>query len=126
MLVTLFALAAVVGAEGPPCAILSRHQLLTGSSVDCCESCSLGWLRTTSWVTSSVKTSSLDTNSNTLKVESHGSGDLGLILSDRNSTVVAASDTKVLTRPCGECVSFDYCLDHGGHVNMWHRTCTRL
>ena len=126
MLLSLFAVAVALGSEGTPCAVVARHQLLTGSSIDCCESCSLGWLRTSSWITSSVKTMSVDSNSEIVQLDARGSGDLTLHSSDSIFDTLATADSKVLTRPCGECVSYDHCLNRGGHVNTWHRTCTRL
>lgn len=126
MLLTIIAAAAVVSSEGPSCAILSRHQLLTGTSIDCCESCSLGWIRSTSWITSSVKTEMVDSDSQQIRFEHVGSGGETTDLETLTSNRMSATDSKEVTRPCGECVSVDDCLNHGGHVNMWHRTCTQL
>lgn len=119
-------LAAAHAATGPPCAVVSRHKLLTGKTVDCCESCSLGWIRSTTWVTSSVTLTSSDSDTETLNYRSIGSGDLTFEHSDTKTEIVSSAEAHTLTRPCGECITFDDCLDHGGHANMWHRTCTRL
>ena len=97
----LFAVAVALGSDGTPCAVVARHQLLTGSSIDCCESCSLGWLRTSSWITSSVKTCRWTQFEIVGTLDARGSGDLTLHSSDSIVDTLAAADSKVLTRPCG-------------------------
>ena len=103
------------------------------SFMDCCASCSLGYLRATDWVTSERMTWD---NSLTEKDvdwhESRGSGDLVTAfdaeLREKAHVMVEKQNTNTASvmRPCGRCVTYNDCLDTGGVVNTWHRTCERL
>ena len=126
LLVVASALSAAVPPPSTTCAVVTRHKLLNGVSADCCESCSLGYLRSTSWITSTVDTSL--TNYKFEHEEAMQGSALGASIhdSDTESIVVSNSEHSAYTRPCGSCLTYDECLDRGGHANTWHRTCSQL
>ena len=125
LLVVASALSAAVPPSSEQCAVVTRHKLLNGVAADCCESCSLGYLRTTNWITSTVDTSL--TNYKVEHEEAMQGSALGASMHDSDTEAIVVSNAEHLayTRPCGSCLTYDECLDHGGHVNTWHRTCSR-
>ncbi len=121
-------LAAPMNFQSDNCAVVERFYLEAGEAVDCCQSCALGKFRATTWITSiRQQWASEKTVDQELRLLQQGSGESG--------QHVAAIETKILsdiskresiTRPCGQCYSLNACLDMGGHVNTWHRTCSML
>ena len=60
LLIVASALSAAAVPPSEQCAVVTRHKLLHGVTVDCCDGCSLGFLRSTNWITSTVDTSQTD------------------------------------------------------------------
>ena len=125
----LLIVASALTAAVPPseqCSVVTRHKLLNGVAADCCESCSLGYLRTTNWITSTVDTSQTDYKLESEQNMQGSASGISMKTSDTEAIVVSSAEHLAYTRPCGSCLTYDECLDRGGHANTWHRTCSQL
>lgn len=150
MLTAVFALS--FAAPAPPalldadvattCAVISSIETANKRSFECCDSCALGMLRATKWVTVEntkwqVESLHEALDSAVYNTESNekddaiptGSGDLAAVVAVKSESETSVEKTAVVhsvTKPCGVCISYDDCLSSGGHVNTWHRTCSLL
>lgn len=110
------------------CAIISSIRTPT-NQYECCESCALGMLRATKWITTETSDWLVDTMHEQLSIDQQGSGDLAAAAATESEVVDTVEKVTVLrsvTKPCGMCLTYDKCLADGGHVNTWHRTCSVL
>ena len=120
------------------CAEIDRFTIEDPTTVernfmDCCESCALGYLRATNWVTTERKTWDMAlTEEDVDWHERRGSGNLvsayDAELREKAHVLVEKQNinTASVMRPCGFCVTYDMCLDTNGVVNTWHRTCEKF
>lgn len=119
------------------CAVISSVKGAEGNSYTCCESCALGMLRATSWITVETENWKVETLHDAQSISNYvvdddlwndssrpprGSG----LAAESHDTVEKDTVVTKVTRPCGHCINYDDCLAAGGHVNTWHRTCSLL
>jgi len=132
---------AIQSTQTDDCAIVSRVTMPKGSSYDCCDSCSLGLLRATKWMTVEVEDWQTDTvkdfvsnsaiwNDDVIEpmMSSSGVRPPAVVKSTESDVKLVQNIDRIqsVTKPCGMCLTYEKCLSDGGHVNTWHRTCSVL